>query len=293
MSSRIIYQTYIPREEEVFSILIPTWNNLDFAKLCVESIRKNSRYNHQIILHINDGSDGTLDWAKSQQIDHTHSLENIGICYALNAARTLASAEYIVYMNDDMYVCPDWDYFLREAIAIANTDYFFFSSTLIEGKESGNPAVIAPYNFGNDIKSFKEKDLLHTYSAYPFEDWNGATWPPNIVSKKLWDLVGGYSVEFSPGLYSDPDFSMKLLKAGVKLFKGISKSRVYHFQSKSTKKIIMNDGRKQFAIKWGLPSSYLMKKILRVGTRPVTLIEEKNDNFSGIINRVKAFIQKI
>ena len=38
----------------MFSIIIPTWNNLDFAKLCVESIRKNSAYQHQVILHVND-----------------------------------------------------------------------------------------------------------------------------------------------------------------------------------------------------------------------------------------------
>ena len=29
------------RGESVFSILIPTWNNLPFLKMCVESIRKN------------------------------------------------------------------------------------------------------------------------------------------------------------------------------------------------------------------------------------------------------------
>ena len=42
---------------EIFSILIPTWNNLPFLKICVDSIRKNSTYRHQIIVHVNDGSD--------------------------------------------------------------------------------------------------------------------------------------------------------------------------------------------------------------------------------------------
>jgi glycosyltransferase involved in cell wall biosynthesis len=36
-----------------FSILIPSWNNLAYLKICVESIRKNSMFAHQIIVHVN------------------------------------------------------------------------------------------------------------------------------------------------------------------------------------------------------------------------------------------------
>ncbi|MEP6846329.1 MAG: glycosyltransferase, partial [Panacibacter sp.] len=76
----------------VFSIIIPSWNNLPYLKLCVESIRKNSAYKHQIIIHVNEGKDGTLEWIKQQQdIDYTFSKENVGVCYALNIARTLLS----------------------------------------------------------------------------------------------------------------------------------------------------------------------------------------------------------
>lgn len=47
-----------------FSILIPTYNNLDYLKLAIKSIKENSKYQHELILHINDGSDGTLEYAK-------------------------------------------------------------------------------------------------------------------------------------------------------------------------------------------------------------------------------------
>ena len=52
----------------MFSILIPTWNNLALLQLCVRSIRENSAYDHQIIVHVNDGSDGTLEWVRAQGI---------------------------------------------------------------------------------------------------------------------------------------------------------------------------------------------------------------------------------
>src|ERR1700689_3877527 len=93
------------QDKAVFSILIPTWNNLAYLKLCIDSIRKNSSYTHQIIVHVNEGTDGTLDWVESQNgIDYSHSKTNVGVCYALNAGRDIVSTNYIVYINDDMYV---------------------------------------------------------------------------------------------------------------------------------------------------------------------------------------------
>ena len=48
----------------MFSILIPTYNNLEYLKVCINSIRKNSKFSHQIIVHINEGTDGTLEYVK-------------------------------------------------------------------------------------------------------------------------------------------------------------------------------------------------------------------------------------
>ena len=61
------------RGDEKFSIVIPTWNNLGFLRLCVESMRKNSKFRHQIILHINDGSDGTVEWAREEKLAFSRS----------------------------------------------------------------------------------------------------------------------------------------------------------------------------------------------------------------------------
>ena len=66
-------------------------------------------------------------------------------------------------------------------------------------------------------------------------------------------------------MYSDPDFSMKLWQQGVRYFKGVGKSLVYHFQSKSTGKVKKNNGRKQFLQKWGVSASYFTKEILKSG----------------------------
>jgi glycosyltransferase involved in cell wall biosynthesis len=257
----------------MFSIIIPTWNNLAFAKLCVDSIRRNSAYDHQVILHVNDGSDGTLDWARAEGIDHTHSPGNVGICVAVNEAGGLAKHDYVVYMNDDMYVCPGWDAHIAEEINKAGTDCFMFSSTMIEPINYNNPCVINK-DYGQSIETFNESLLLKECNAFEKADWAGSTWPPTIVHRKYWLITGGYSIELSPGVSSDDDFAMKMWYAGCRLFKGVGKSRVYHFQSKSTLRIKKNNGRKQFLMKWGINQSTFNKYFLQRGTVYTKLLHE-------------------
>jgi GT2 family glycosyltransferase len=43
----------------VFSIIIPTFNNLSYLKSCISSIKKNSKFEHEIITDINDESGRT------------------------------------------------------------------------------------------------------------------------------------------------------------------------------------------------------------------------------------------
>lgn len=234
---------------------------------CIDSIKKHSKFQHQIIIHVNEGEDGTLEWVKSKGYDHTFSDSNSGVCWAVNACRSLVKTDYIVYMNDDMYALPDWDYELWKEIEKLPDNRFFLSSTMIEPVPSPHPGIIAPYNYGREPSEFDEDRLLKEYNDLPCYDWVGATWPPNIVHTQIWDLIGGYSIEYFPGMYSDPDFSMKLIKAGVRYFKGVSTSKVYHFGSKSTKRVKKNNGSKQFLNKWGITSSTLTRYLLNRGSR--------------------------
>ena len=253
------------RGDELFTIVIPTWNNLPFLRLCVRSIRENSSFPHQIVLHVNDGSDGTADWAASEGLAFSRTPGNCGVCFAVNAARPLVRTDYILYMNDDMYVCPGWDKALKEEIDAAGTKFFFLSATMIEPYPTKSLPVIGGHDFGTTPEAFDEARLLREYLSFPKADWSGATRPPNIMHRDLWDLVGGYSVEFTPGLYSDPDLSMKLWAAGVRLFKGVSRSRVYHFVSKSVGRVRRNDGRRQFLRKWGMSPKTFYRFFLRKG----------------------------
>ena len=55
----------------LFSVIIPTLNNLDYLKLCIDSLKKNSSFNHEIIIHVNIGEDGTISYLKENNIKYT------------------------------------------------------------------------------------------------------------------------------------------------------------------------------------------------------------------------------
>ena len=52
----------------MFSIIIPTLNNLEYLKICINSLKKNSKLQNEIIPHVNIGSDGTIDYLSKNNI---------------------------------------------------------------------------------------------------------------------------------------------------------------------------------------------------------------------------------
>lgn len=265
MTPEISFHHGKPSPDAVFSILIPSWNNLPYLRTCVESIRKNSSRTHQIIVHINEGADGSLEWVKQQGLDYSYSESNAGVCYGFNAPGVLATTPYIVLSDDDFYFAPGWDTALLEEIDKAPHDAWCISGTMIEHTTSRNTSALAPYDFGKTAEAFDEQKFLASYAGIPFGDWSGSNWYPLVMPRPLWTLIGGLSTEFSPGMGSDPDMMMKLWHAGVRYYKGVSRSRVYHFGSRTTARIIRNNGNKQFLQKWDMAISTFYKFYLRMG----------------------------
>ena len=246
----------------MFSIIIPTFNNIDYLKLCLKSIKKNSKYNHEIIIHVNEGKDGTLDFLKNENYYFTYSKINSGVCVAFNEAVKKSSKNFIVLAHDDMYFCPGWDdVFSKELNKIPLNSDFFLSGTMVQPFES-----YLKFDCGKTLEDFDEEKLLKNVNQLKFEDFQGTHWQPSLVPKSTWDKAGGFSEEFSPGLGSDPDFNMKLWKMGVRLFKGLGSSRVYHFSSISLRKKAWNNGAKIFLLKWGMSIKFFKKYYLKSDT---------------------------
>ena len=250
----------------MFSIVIPTYNNLQYLKLCISSIKKNSKFEHEIIPHINEGTDGTENFLIAENIKYTLTKYNAGICEGMNKAARKAKFNYILYAHDDFYFCPDWDVELKKEIDKIGHNNFYLSGTMIgsSGKES--------LNCGTNVENFNEKKLLDNYQKLNFFDFQGSTWAPHLIHKDLWNKVGGFSEEFYPGTGSDPDLNMKLWRENTRIFKGLAKCLVFHFGSVVTRRNNDDDkiktesgnkGNKIFLLKWGITIKFFKKYYLK------------------------------
>ncbi len=209
----------------MFSILIPTWNNLPYLQLCIESIRRHSAFEHEIIVHVNEGTDGTLEWVRAQGLRHTWSKGNVGVCLALNDAARLATHDWILFMNDDMVCTPGWDRAFESAVRQVGDRFAYLAAQLIEPVDTGNVQVSVA-DFGTGPDNFNETGLLsYVASQPPLPDRDGFAVQPMLLNRRLWHLVGGYSIEFGPGMSSDDDFLMKLWLVGCRIFRVVGAAR--------------------------------------------------------------------
>ena len=249
----------------MFSIIIPSFNNLPYLKICISSIKKNSKFEHEIITHINDGSDGTEKYLISEKIKYTITNYNAGICEGVNLAANEATTSYILYAHDDFYFCPGWDEVLLNEVKKIPHNNFYLSGIMMNN---------GPLKFdcGNKLENFDEKKLLKNYKNINHYDFQGSTWAPHLIHKETWDKVGGFSEEFFPGTGSDPDLNMKLWNKGVRIFKGINDFKVYHFGSIVTRKYKNHPtiktesgskGAKIFLLKWGITIKFFKRFYLR------------------------------
>ena len=269
----------------MYSIIIPTFNNLSYLKICISSIRKNSKFNHEIIPHVNEGIDGTEDYLIAENIKYTITNYNSGICEGMNKAANKATTEYILYAHDDFYFCPGWDEVLLNEVKKIPHNRFYLSGIMMNN---------GPLKFdcGNTLENFNENKLLNNFKKVNHYDFQGSTWAPHLIHKELWDEIGGFSEEYFPGTGSDPDLNMKLWKKGIRIFKGINDFKVYHFGSIVTRKyknhptIVTESGSrggKIFLLKWGISINFFKKFFLNSDTVYINELRDPKISFKFLI----------
>jgi len=275
-----------------FTIVIPTFNNINYLKLCIESILKNSSTSHQLIIHINGIDEDTELFLNQKKILYTKTINNVGLCSGVNLAAKKAVTNYILYAHDDMYFLPNWDTQLDEEVKKVNHNNFYLSMThisYIDGVKGDLQHI--KFDCGSNLEEFDEEKLLSNYDTFSFRNIQGSHWAPHLIHIDLWKRVGGFSEEFNPGFASDPDLNMKLWEEGVRIFKGVSSSRVYHFGSITTrknKKIVPNKGKKTFLLKWKITVEFFTKHYLKRGLTYDGPLKSPNRNFSYLVDFVTA-----
>jgi GT2 family glycosyltransferase len=256
----------------MISIAIVSLNNPEYLDLTLQSIVQNTSGTYEILIHLNSCTS-----EDKQIVDKWQGKANIAICTTsienefcaapLNRLfNRYAKGEYFIFLDDDIYVAPGWDKALIEAIP--NQKYWWLSPTLYYPKYLHQPARFNIQSFGITPKTFNKTAFNQYYLDLRniTEDNKGWISGAGLISREVWNEIGGYDEQFKLG--EDVDIKAKIWKAATTAgesydFRSIADSIVYHFgHSGSSKRPVVINPFELFRQKWGMSITEFYKKAL-------------------------------
>lgn len=252
----------------MFSVCLCSWNDLEYLKILVRGLKRNTRLPYELIVHDNGSEDETEQWLKENGIKYTRTPTNEGVA-AVNYAVKEAKYDFIVDINADMYPLPGWDLAVLKQIQKfkkEGVEKFTISACLIE--PTGDNPEYTIRNHGDKAPLFNEESLLKDFSenATRFAKADVIQYShPVMMPKKLWQEFGGVDTTYFPGYASDHDIPACAYKVGCRNFIMLGNCRVYHFVSKTLEKLPPNlrgkSGLDIFQNKWGMSVDEFRRKL--------------------------------
>lgn len=237
---------------------ISTFNNLNYLKLAVESVRKHSFYKDSpFIVHAENCTDGTNEWLEENREKYNleiyiepNNTEVRGIGGGMNFCADRVKTEFIMFLHSDFYVSKDWDAECLKVFERNPEEKMWVFSHRIQPNifnESSRPAtIIVPTEwFGAHYDDFDSDSFLHY--AKEFSEVNDHTFEwgegvSGLIRKKDWDLIGGNDPIFSPTSWEDKDLFLRMLYENYKLIV-TTKSVVWHFGARGSHRLEENGGK--------------------------------------------------
>ena len=235
---------------------ISTYNNLDYLKLAIKSVRLNSYYkNAPFIIHAENCTDGTDEWLKEN--GEKYNLEYyidkndipLGIGGGMNFCANKVKTKFINFLHSDFYVSKNWDLNLLETHKKHPSKSWIFSQRIQPNifNESSRPGtlIVELNDFGAYYSDFKEEEFLN-YSEElsnlnDFEIILGEG-VSGLILKEDWDYVGGNDPLFSPASWDDKDLFLRCLLKDFKLVLTTT-SVVWHFGARGSHRLEENEGK--------------------------------------------------
>lgn len=219
-------------ENPTVSIVIPVYNQFGYTYNCLKSIIKNTTdVEYEVIIGDDCSTDITQQISEIvQNITVAKTKTNVRFLRNCNNAAKLARGKYILFLNNDTQVLPNWLSSLVELIERKN-DIGMVGSKLLypDGTLQEAGGIIwgdgHAWNYGNgqspnkpEFNYVKEVDYI-----------SGAA---IMIRKNLWEKIGGFDELFNPAYCEDSDLAFEVRKHGYKLMYQ-PLSMVVHFEGKS------------------------------------------------------------
>ncbi len=236
---RLIYERYskqvqaLTAQQKIASIIMLTWNALEYTKKCVNSIQHHTSYPHEIIFVDNASTDGTVEYLRNLMKEHSNyklieNKENRGFAAGNNQGVAVASGEYVCLLNNDVLVSDGW---LESLIESLEKDEKIGMVGPITNSISGRQMVSSiPYtdDVGFHVFSQKIRKACHGRLTPRYRIAGFAL----LMKKSLYEEVGGLDESFGTGNYEDDDLCLKIRAKGCAVMVDESVF-IHHYRSQT------------------------------------------------------------
>ncbi len=237
------------------SIVVLTYNNLKYNKLCIESILEKTAYpNYELIIVDNNSTDGTRDFLKelknNPKIKVILNNANLGFAKGNNIGIKNSDGDHVILLNNDTVVTRGWIGGLIKHLKDEKVGMVGPVTNSI-----GNEAKInVAYDNIADIEPFAE--------CYTELHWNETFEITTLamfcvaIKREVINKVGYLDENYQIGMFEDDDYSMAVKRAGYKLLCA-EDVFIHHFGSVSFRRLedkefkkIFEENRSRFEKKW-------------------------------------------
>ena len=209
--------TFEKQKKPQVSIVIPVYNQFDYTYNCLKSILHNSgNITYEIIIANDCSTDLTTRITEVvKNIKVVTNQTNLRFLKNCNNAAKYAKGKYILFLNNDTQVQPNWLEPLVELIE-RDSSIGMVGSKLVyaDGRLQEAGGILwndgSAWNYGNrkdpedpEFNYVKEADYI-----------SGAA---IMIKTSLWKEIGGFDENFAPAYCEDSDLAFEVRKHGYKV----------------------------------------------------------------------------
>jgi len=252
------------------SVVILTFNQLEYTKECVASLQKHTPELHEIIFVDNGSTDGTVKWLKAlTQKNKNYQLienkQNLGFAKGCNQGIKASHGEFILLLNNDVVVAQGWLSGLVDCLRHA-------PDAGIVGPMTNS--ISGPQQISDD--SYQSVGDLDKYAGQFAEKYGHRRIPLRrivgfcmLFRRTLAEQIGGLDESFGTGNFEDDDLCLRAAVAGYKNYIA-GDVFIHHFGSRSfvgnkiNYSASISENRKIIDKKWTLSAASPEGKKLRI-----------------------------
>jgi len=211
------------------SIIILTFNELRFTKVCLEFIRRYTPEPYELIVVDNASTDGTVEYLLSQKdIKLKLNPQNRGFAGGVNQGIQTAAGEYVLLLNNDTAVSPGW---LGNMIRCLESDESIGIVGPLSNYVKAPQLVKVDYTNMEEVLRFST-EFNKTSDPSKWFELDMAVGFCMLIRRQVINEVGLLDERFGIGFFEDDDYCRRAKEKGYKIMCA-GDTFVHHFGSAS------------------------------------------------------------